>query len=157
MIPNAFLVALTLRSLGLLLPHTFFQPDEFYQAFEPAYSAVFGHGFLTWEWRDLPYTATQGGRPVDLLKRAVCGGRLRSWVWPGVFMAVYKSLDMLGLQDTEWAVSVLACEVLTLDCTAPPYRRAHRSFDRLLYVVARSQVERPGRGNCRCRSTLFHV
>lgn len=110
MIPNAFLVALTLRSLGLLLPHTFFQPDEFYQAYEPAYSAVFGHGFLTWEWRDLPHAAVAApdSGPVDLLKRAVCEGRLRSWVWPSVFMTVYTSLDKLGLQDTEWAVSALA-------------------------------------------------
>lgn len=109
MIPNAFLVALTLRSLGLLLPHTFFQPDEFYQAFEPAYSAVFGQGFLTWEWRDLPHAAgtTQGGSVIELLRRAACEGRLRSWVWPGVFMTIYRSLDMLGLQDTEWAVSAL--------------------------------------------------
>lgn len=105
MIPNAFLVALTLRSLGLLLPHTFFQPDEFYQAFEPAYSSVFGQGFLTWEWRELPHTGETHGGLADHLKRAICEGRLRSWVWPGVFMAIYRSLDMLGLQDTEWAVS----------------------------------------------------
>lgn len=145
MIPNAFLVALTIRSLSLLLPHTFFQPDEFYQAFEPAYSAVFGHGFLTWEWRDLPHaTASQGGN-LGVLQSAICEGRLRSWVWPGVFMAVYKSLDVLGLQDTEWAVGTgPSCDQQTdklLDHTAPRRGRPHSSPDGLPHRFTGNQAE----------------
>lgn len=30
---------------------TFFQPDEYYQALEPAHAFVFGYGYITWEWR----------------------------------------------------------------------------------------------------------
>ncbi|RSH89462.1 glycosylphosphatidylinositol anchor biosynthesis [Saitozyma podzolica] len=95
MIPPALVLALTVRSLSLLLPHTFFQPDEFYQAFEPAHRLVFGYGHLTWEWRDLPHVAS-GSWWVD----AIEGGRMRGWIWPGVFAGVYKGLQLSGLDQT---------------------------------------------------------
>lgn len=100
MIPPALLLALTVRSLSLLLPHTFFQPDEFYQAFEPAHRLVFGYGHLTWEWRDLPHVAS-GSWWVD----AIEGGRMRGWIWPGVFAGVYKGLQLSGLDQTSLIVS----------------------------------------------------
>lgn len=151
MLPNAFIVALTIRSLGLLLPHTFFQPDEFYQAFEPAYFSVFGQGFLTWEWRDLPRIAGlgPGDSLTDRLKQIICEGRLRSWVWPGVFMAVYRALELSDLQDTEWAVSApVHCRVTDarVDSYAPSGRRADCGPHRLFHCAACHQAE-----GSRCR------
>lgn len=99
-IPNALLVALIYRSLFLLLPRTFFQPDEFYQALEPAHNLVFGYGHLTWEWRDLP--SGGGGGWWD---EVVVGGRMRSWLWPSIFMGVYQLLRILHLDETDLIVS----------------------------------------------------
>jgi phosphatidylinositol glycan class B len=33
-----------------LITCTFFQPDEYFQALEPAHEIVFGYGHVTWEW-----------------------------------------------------------------------------------------------------------
>ncbi|BEJ13219.1 hypothetical protein CspHIS471_0303930 [Cutaneotrichosporon sp. HIS471] len=97
-IPRALQVALAVRALSLALPHTFFQPDEFYQAFEPAHGYVFGHGHLTWEWRDLPLPP---GLPQTWWTQTVAGGRLRGWIWPGVFVLVYKFVQALGLDSSD--------------------------------------------------------
>lgn len=78
-----FWLALAYRSLYLIFPQTYFQPDEFWQSLEPAHHYVFGYGSLTWEWRDLPD-----------------GGRLRGWLWPSVFVGVYRVLQWAGLDDT---------------------------------------------------------
>ncbi|KAG0705079.1 glycosyltransferase family 22 protein [Suillus ampliporus] len=43
-------LALVLRVAIALSTQGFFQPDEYFQALEPAYHYVFGHGHLTWEW-----------------------------------------------------------------------------------------------------------
>ncbi|KAI5899481.1 glycosyltransferase family 22 protein [Schizophyllum commune H4-8] len=45
-----FLLAVTVRILVALLTRTSFQPDEYFQALEPAHDLVFGYGHLTWEW-----------------------------------------------------------------------------------------------------------
>lgn len=39
------------RVVNALTITTFFQPDEYFQTYEPAHHAVFGTGFLTWEWK----------------------------------------------------------------------------------------------------------
>lgn len=113
---QAFLIALAFRSLALL-SQTFFQPDEFYQALEPAHWLVFGTGFLSWEWKDLPAVSEetiraiieQGGWRSKLvgLVNAQAGGRLRSWLWPGLFAAVYKVLQVTGLDETRLIVRPL--------------------------------------------------
>lgn len=108
-----FLLCLAFRSLGLLLPHTFFQPDEFFQAFEPAYAAAFGAGHLTWEWRDLPtnnsstslWLAALGDTPMQWWQEVVVQGRLRGWLWPGVFLGLYKLLAFCHLDHAPWIVS----------------------------------------------------
>jgi hypothetical protein len=87
-LPKPLILALAIRSLGLLLPQTQFQPDEYWQSLEPAHHYVFGYGHLTWEWRDLPD-----------------GGRMRGWIWPSVFVLVYKSLQRTGLDQTFMLVS----------------------------------------------------
>lgn len=96
---RALLTALAIRLLSvLLLPQTFFQPDEYYQALEPAHRLVFGYGFLTWEWRDVPDVL--GASPQGWWDQVVVHGRLRSWLWPGVFALVYKAIQVLGLDNT---------------------------------------------------------
>lgn len=57
------------RLLNAFSIGTFFQPDEFYQALEPAHFLVYGYGYITWEWakglrsflHPLLYTAAYGG------------------------------------------------------------------------------------------------
>jgi phosphatidylinositol glycan class B len=44
------LLALVLRVAIALGTQGFFQPDEYFQALEPAHHYVFGYGYLTWEW-----------------------------------------------------------------------------------------------------------
>lgn len=39
------------RLLNAFLTRTFFQPDEFYQSWEVAYSDIYGVGFRSWEWQ----------------------------------------------------------------------------------------------------------
>jgi phosphatidylinositol glycan class B len=41
---------LIFRLVLALVTTTFFQPDEFFQSLEVAHHAVFGYGYLTWEW-----------------------------------------------------------------------------------------------------------
>jgi len=68
------------RPLIALLTHTFFQPDEYFQALEPAHHIVFGYGHLTWEWTASP--------PI------------RSIAYPALFVPVYWLLKVLALDDT---------------------------------------------------------
>lgn len=45
-----FVINFTIRLLNALTIRTFFQPDEFFQALEPAHKLAFGYGYITWEW-----------------------------------------------------------------------------------------------------------
>ena len=114
------LAPLLIRTFQLALPQTHFQPDEFYQSLEPPHWLVFGYGHLTWEWRDLPGSAGAsaaaglGGPGVEGVRwgmddwsgwgarwyeEIVVRGRMRGWIWPGVFVGVYKALQVLGRED----------------------------------------------------------
>jgi phosphatidylinositol glycan class B len=59
---------------------TFFQPDEYFQALEPAHRAVFGYGHLTWEWMADP--------PI------------RSIIYPSVWVPIYYFLRLTGFDRT---------------------------------------------------------
>ncbi|KAK5195143.1 glycosylphosphatidylinositol anchor biosynthesis [Exophiala xenobiotica] len=51
---HVFLFLLGLRLLNALSIRTFFQPDEYFQALEPAWQWAFGDGsgaWITWEWK----------------------------------------------------------------------------------------------------------
>lgn len=48
--PPSFLLVLSWRLVNAFTVNTFFQADEYWQALEPAHAAVFGYGYLTWEW-----------------------------------------------------------------------------------------------------------
>ncbi|EAL22074.1 hypothetical protein CNBC2120 [Cryptococcus deneoformans B-3501A] len=106
MAPLALLTPLVVRTLLTLpFPHTYFQPDEFYQALEPAHYHVFGYGYLSWEWRDLPLAESLAhtdvselhGKLWGKLVAVAAGGRMRGWAWPGVFVVIYEVLKGLGL------------------------------------------------------------
>ncbi|KAL5481366.1 hypothetical protein EMCRGX_G021505 [Ephydatia muelleri] len=77
----ALLVAF--RLINAALCRTWFVADEYWQSLEVAHRMVFGYGYLTWEW-----------------KRAA-----RGYTHPLVFAALYKLLDMLGL-DNPWTISM---------------------------------------------------
>lgn len=123
MVCLAFLTSLVVRTLLTLpFPHTYFQPDEFYQALEPAHYYVFGYGYLSWEWRDLPWAgpfARTGssllhGKLWDKLVQVVAGGRMRGWAWPGVFVVIYQVLKSLGLDNGRFLVSIHTSPVVFL-------------------------------------------
>src|ERR1700733_11330201 len=82
-------LALIARICISLLTRTFFQPDEYYQAIEPAHRAVFGFGHLTWEW-----VSTQ---PV------------RSFFFPSVFATLFYVLKLLHLDNTMAVVRAAYC------------------------------------------------
>ncbi|KAJ7085838.1 glycosyltransferase family 22 protein [Mycena belliarum] len=80
--------ALSIRILIALLTWTVFQPDEYWQALEPAHALVFGYGHLTWEWLS--------PRPI------------RSIIYPGLNVPIYwllkvTRLDTLGIFG-DWLV-----------------------------------------------------
>eukprot|EP00903_Cladosiphon_okamuranus_P015163 g14021.t1 len=72
------------RVFNALLMRTSFTPDEFWQGPEPAHLLAFGTGHLTWEWEQ--------------------SARIRGFTHPLAFAAVYKALEIMGL-DTRWAVA----------------------------------------------------
>lgn len=74
-------VAVLVRVLVALLTRTFFQPDEFFQALEPAHHAVFGYGELTWEW--------SSAHPI------------RSIIYPALNIPVYWFLKVTGLHTVD--------------------------------------------------------
>ncbi|KAI9330015.1 Alg9-like mannosyltransferase family-domain-containing protein [Zopfochytrium polystomum] len=67
---------------------TFFSPDEYWQSLEVAHHAVFGYGALTWEWTH----------------------RIRGFMHPLLFAAVYKALSVMGLDNS--ALFILAPKIL---------------------------------------------
>lgn len=71
--------ALALRILVAVCTQTFFQPDEYFQALEPAHHIVFGYGTLTWEWMN--------PSPV------------RSIIYPALNVPVYWLLKVSGLHS----------------------------------------------------------
>ncbi|KAI1484020.1 glycosyltransferase family 22 protein [Daldinia sp. EC12] len=51
---DALAVVFTVRLINAVCVRTFFQPDEYFQALEPAWNLVFGEdsgAWLTWEWK----------------------------------------------------------------------------------------------------------
>ncbi|KAJ2604865.1 hypothetical protein GGF44_006673 [Coemansia sp. RSA 1694] len=81
---HLFASLLVLRLANVILVQTFIHPDETWQSLEVAHRAVFGYGFVTWEWRHA----------------------LRGFAHPMLFAAVYALLRALRLDDTFLIVSV---------------------------------------------------
>ncbi|KAF8610365.1 hypothetical protein BDV93DRAFT_601383 [Ceratobasidium sp. AG-I] len=74
------LLIFVIRTFIALATNGFFQPDEYFQALEPAHRAVFGFGHLTWEWANEP--------PI------------RSFAFPAVFVPAYWVVKVLGLESS---------------------------------------------------------
>ncbi|RMZ78111.1 hypothetical protein DV738_g3957, partial [Chaetothyriales sp. CBS 135597] len=74
---DVLLFLIASRIINALVLHTFFQPDEYFQALEPGWNFAFGPGsgaWITWEWKDF----------------------LRSSIHPVLFGLVYKLADALS-------------------------------------------------------------
>ena len=71
------LFSVVFRILVALFTQSYFQPDEYFQALEPAHKCVFGYGHLTWEW--------------------VNPEPLRSVLYPALNIPVYWLLKVSGL------------------------------------------------------------
>ncbi|KAI0128473.1 Alg9-like mannosyltransferase family-domain-containing protein [Xylariales sp. AK1849] len=70
-VKEALAVLFAFRLVNVICTHTFFQPDEYFQALEPAWQMVFGlnsGAWMTWEWQH----------------------KLRSSLHPGVFALGYS-------------------------------------------------------------------
>jgi phosphatidylinositol glycan class B len=78
-------LALAVRVSIAFTTRTFFQPDEYFQALEPAHNLVFGYGDLTWEWTSKP--------PI------------RSILYPALNVPIYWILKILSLDQTFLLVS----------------------------------------------------
>ena len=77
-------LALVIRVTIALATRTFFQPDEYFQALEPAHYLVFGYGDLTWEWTTKP--------PI------------RSILYPALNVPIYWLLKFFRLDGTSLLV-----------------------------------------------------
>ncbi|KIL00916.1 glycosyltransferase family 22 protein [Paxillus rubicundulus Ve08.2h10] len=66
------------RVLVAIFTQSYFQPDEYFQALEPAHKYVFGYGHLTWEW--------------------INPEPLRSMLYPAVNIPMYWLLKVSGLE-----------------------------------------------------------
>ncbi|KAF4603756.1 glycosylphosphatidylinositol anchor biosynthesis [Pleurotus pulmonarius] len=73
------LLALVVRISIAVFTRTFFQPDEYFQALEPAHAVVFGYGHITWEWLT--------DRPI------------RSIIYPSLNVPLYWLVKVLRLDD----------------------------------------------------------
>ncbi|KAK5064505.1 hypothetical protein LTR84_000338 [Exophiala bonariae] len=100
---NALLFLLALRLFNALTIRTFFQPDEYFQALEPAWQLAFGAdsgAWITWEWRE----------------------HLRSAVHPALFALAYRTADslagLLKLSDATRAEVLLAAPKTLQACFA---------------------------------------
>jgi phosphatidylinositol glycan class B len=92
---NVFLFLFAYRLVSALTSATFFQPDEYYQALEPAIAFLssgetHNGAYITWEWH----------------------AALRSPLLPAVFASVYRAVDilreLLKLEDQAYAQVYLA-------------------------------------------------
>ncbi|TRM62487.1 glycosyltransferase family 22 protein [Schizophyllum amplum] len=77
-----FLLSFVVRILIAVLTRTAFQPDEYFQALEPAHEIVFGYGHLTWEW--------------------LAPNPIRSILYPLLNVPVYWALKATGLDSVNW-------------------------------------------------------
>ncbi|KAG0681647.1 glycosylphosphatidylinositol anchor biosynthesis [Pichia californica] len=87
----SFLFILAWRLVNALTIRTFFQADEYWQVLEPAHKAIFGYGYLTWEW----------------------DYGLRSYLHPLLYMLPYWITKSLNLDpDTEYAYVLIGPRIV---------------------------------------------
>ncbi|RCI06407.1 hypothetical protein CU098_008785 [Rhizopus stolonifer] len=74
-----FITCAVFRLFNAYFTRTYDNADEYWQGQEVAHYLVFGNGYLTWEWRE----------------------RIRSFAHPLAIAAVYKVIQLLGLEHTD--------------------------------------------------------
>lgn len=74
LLPLTLLLALLLRLIPAFRFPNILWPDEIFQTLEPAHRLAFGHGIITWEYRD----------------------GMRSWAFPGVLAGIMRLTHWLG-------------------------------------------------------------
>lgn len=63
-------------------------PDEVYQSLEPAMHRAFGYGIVAWEWQ-VPPDPSAATQPWGI----------RNWAVPGLFAALFRAGDAVGLRS----------------------------------------------------------
>lgn len=97
--PLLFLFIFSIRIINAVSIRTFFQPDEYFQALEPAWRLVFGEGWLTW----VPIISHLLRRHCVLTAQQEWREELRSIAHPLIFSWLYKGtyllLNALNIRD----------------------------------------------------------
>lgn len=107
---------------------TLFQPDEFWQSLEVAHKIVFGYGYLTWEWAS--------AQPI------------RSIAHPAMFVPLYYTLRMLGLDHVSFLMVGMNVHLLTscLDDSSTASTSIAHCGGRLVCLPTRCQDVRETHG-----------
>lgn len=108
---RVWLVALVVRLVNACLSRAFFQPDEYWQALEPAHRWVWGYGWETWEWRSDAAGAGAWSDWYELRRLLVEGGRggIRSPLAVLPTAATYWVLKALGWDTSTCLVRLAQC------------------------------------------------
>lgn len=81
-------LAFAVRLQQIASEPAYLHPDALYQALEPAFRLVWGHGAVAWEFRE----------------------GLRSWAWPGLLAVPMAACKALGLAGEGWGMAPsIAC------------------------------------------------
>lgn len=135
-------LALVMRVAIALATRTFFQPDEYFQALEPAHYLVFGYGDLTWEWTTKP--------PI------------RSILYPALNVPIYWLLKFFCLDGTSllvrWSETFFRLPHSTHsrdeDCGAEGFTWPDGCWDRYMGSGALSEDAWPELCTCHCKRLL---
>ncbi|GAA6054341.1 hypothetical protein JCM3770_003326 [Rhodotorula araucariae] len=92
-----YLITLAVRLANALASRAFFQPDEHWQALEPAHRWVWGFGWETWEWRTTP--AAEAQNVLWTLMNQGGRGGIRSPLAVLPTAAVYALLKAVGYES----------------------------------------------------------
>ena len=96
-----FIFLYIFRLICCLLIGSYIDPDEFWQALEPAHWLVFGYGQLTWEWRR--------------------GAAIRTWLVPLLYAVPYRLLAWLRLDNSYRLFAMSPCFVNALIAATSDY------------------------------------
>ena len=88
--------AAALRGWLAWYDHSVFWPDEIHQSLEQAHRAVFGYGFLSWEFRD----------------------GARNWLFPGSIAALWKVASLLGVDSSITLITLARLALVTSSVAA---------------------------------------
>jgi phosphatidylinositol glycan class B len=133
-------LALVIRVTIALATRTFFQPDEYFQALEPAHYLVFGYGDLTWEWTSKP--------PI------------RTILYPALNIPIYWLLKIFSLDGTSllvrWSFLVLTRSIHSWvkDCSTEGFTWPDGRWDRYMDSGAFSEDAWPELCACHCKCVL---